>query len=397
MAVFCYRLSGVVKAVTPLHIGLGTRVGVIKRSRPYIPGSVLRGAVGVALIKAACKLDKPLIEHEKCEFFNECPYTRLFGEEFGKTSKTFFRYAYPLHYSCGGLFRPAPKTLHQCSNPQCRKVVDSFAPPSTCECEGSIKPYQGFRCEVCGQLERFPVGTSRITLTAVDREKYSAASVGDVRGETAGTLHTLELINPGSRFHIEVIVDGNFESEARMLKSLMERALPDEGVGGSKSRGLGKLTVEQLKLETVSASDLEKCANAIDAKRFRIRLASPLILDGKTLDPSSLLEAARRAYSWAFHEGKPSLPRVELKHWAVASELFSGWRLKENKRRGPEAATAAGSVFQFECSEDSEELALALAALEYYAVGAYKPHGCGQIIVEKALGGVPTSFSFPVW
>jgi CRISPR/Cas system CSM-associated protein Csm3 (group 7 of RAMP superfamily) len=385
MTVFCYRLSGVVKAVTPLHIGLGARVGVIKRCRPYIPGSVLRGAVGIALIKAVCKLDKPLVEHEKCEFFNECPYTRLFGEEFGKTSRVFFRYAYPAHYKCGGVFRPAPRTLYQCSNPQCRRVIDSFVPPSTCECEGSIKPFHGFRCEVCGHLERLPVSISRVTSTAVDREKCTAAVVGGVGEEAAGTIHTLELIDPGSRFHIEVIVDGDLESEARVLKSLMERALPDEGIGGSKSRGLGKLAIEQLKLEAVSTSDLEKRAGAIDAKRFRIRLASPLILEEKTLDSSSLLEAARRAFSWAFHEWKPSLPLVELKHWAVAGELFSGWRLKENRRRGPEAATTAGSVFQFECDEDSEELALALAALEYYAVGPYKPHGCGQILVEKAL------------
>jgi hypothetical protein len=233
-------------------------------------------------------------------------------------------------------------------------------------------------------MERLPVSISRVTLTAVDRERCTAAVVGGVGEEAVGTLHTLELINPGSRFHIEVIVAGNLESEARVLKSLMERALPDEGIGGSKSRGLGKLAIEELKLEAISTLDLERRADTIDTKRFRIRLASPLILEEKTLDSSSLLEAARRAYSWAFHEGKPSLPMVELKYWAVTGELFSGWRLKENRRRGPEAATAAGSVFQFECGEESEELALALAALEYYAVGAYKPHGCGQILVEKA-------------
>ncbi|MBC7130571.1 hypothetical protein H5T51_05050 [Candidatus Bathyarchaeota archaeon] len=388
MGVFCYRLSGVVKAVTPLHIGYGARIGVIKRSRPFIPGSVLRGAVGTALIKAVCRLDTPLVEHEKCEYFSECVYARLFGEEFGKTSRVFFRYAYPMHLSCSGVFRPAARTLYRCSNPQCKLVIDSFAPPDKCNrpnCEGSFKPYYGFRCEGCGHLERLPVSLSRVTLTAIDREKRSAARVGDGGEEAAGTIHTLELIDRGSRFHFEVIVDGGFEAEARMLKSIIERALPDEGVGGSKSRGLGKLAVEQVKLEAVSTSDLEKRADMIDTRRFRVRLASPLILDEKTLDESSLLEAARRAYSWAFHEGKPSLPKVDLKQRAVAGEVYSGWRLKENRRRGPDAASAAGSVFQFECCENSRELALALAALEFYAVGAYKPHGCGQVLIEKAV------------
>jgi len=384
MAAICYKLSGVVKAVTPLHIGHGARVGVIKRCRPYIPGSVLRGAIGTALIRAVCRLDKPLTEHGKCEHFSECVYTQLFSEEFGRSSKVFFRYAYPYHYGCGGFFRPAPRTLYRCSNPQCRRVVDSFTVPDKCDCGGSFKPYYGFRCEACGHLERLPVSLSRVTLTAIDRERRSAAVVGGVE-EVAGTIHTLELIDRGSRFHFEVIIDGDCEKWAGMLKNIIERALPDEGVGGSKSRGLGKLAVEQLTLEAVSTSDLEKRASVINAKRFRVRLASPLILEGKTLDPSSLLEAARRAYSWAFHEGKPSLPKVELKQQAVDGELYSGWRLKENRRRGPEAATAAGSVFQFECSEDSRELALALAALEFYAVGAYKPHGCGQILVEEAV------------
>lgn len=382
MGVFCYRLSGVVKAVTPLHIGSGVRTGVIKRCRPFIPGSVLRGAVGTALLKAVCRRDTPLVNHEDCEYFEDCVYAKLFGEGFGKTSRVFFRYAYPAHFSCGGVFRPAPRTLYRCSNPQCRRVVDSFVPPDKCECDGSFKPYRGFRCETCGVLERLPVSLSRVTLTAIDRCKQSAAKVGGVEGEAAGTIHTLELIDAGSRFCFEAIIDGRCEAEASILKNVVERALPDEGVGGSKSRGLGKIALEHLRLEAVSTSLLEKRAGDIDVKRFRVRLASPLILDGKSLDSSSLLEATRRAYSWAFHEGKPSLPSVVLKRWAVEGELLSGWSLKSNRRRKIESAVSAGSVFEFECSEESRELALGLAALEYYAIGAYKPHGCGQILVE---------------
>ena len=97
MGVSCYKLSGVLKAITPLHIGSGARTGVIKHCRLSIPGAVLRGAVGTALIKAVCKLDKPLVDHEKCEYFDECMYAQLFGEEFGKSSKVFFRFSYPMH------------------------------------------------------------------------------------------------------------------------------------------------------------------------------------------------------------------------------------------------------------------------------------------------------------
>lgn len=384
MGVFCYRLTGVLKTVTPLHVGNGIRAGVIKRCRTFIPGAVLRGAVGAALVKVICKLDKPLVEHERCEYFDDCVYANLFGEEFGKSSKVFFRYAYPLHLGCGGTYRPVAKTLYQCSNPQCRKVFDAFVAPGTCDvCEGSVKPLFGYQCDVCGQLQGLPVKVSRVTLTAIDRSKVSAAAIKGVEGEVAGTLHTLEVVAPGSRFGFEAIVHGDFGDAADLLRNVVERALPEEGVGGAKSRGLGKVVVENLRVEGVDTKLLENRAKAILDRRFRMRLYSPLVLEGKVLDPRNLLEGVRRAHSWAFREGKPSLPDLTLKNQAVGSELFSGWSLKANRRRRIEPALSSGSVFEFECEEETGELALGLAALEYYALGAYKPHGCGQIRIEK--------------
>ncbi|MGB9672027.1 MAG: RAMP superfamily CRISPR-associated protein [Candidatus Norongarragalinales archaeon] len=385
MGVVCYRISGVLKALTPLHIGLGIRTGVIKRCRNHIPGAVLRGAVGTALIKSVCKLDMPIVNHEKCDYFDDCVYAQLFGEEFGKSSKIFFRYAYPLHLKCGGVFQPTPKTLYRCSNPQCRRVFNVFVAPDSCDlCQGSVKPFSGFICSECGELEREPLRISRITLTAVDRVKGSAAQISGSAEEAGGTLHTLEVIDAGSRFNFEIIIHREAYDSVELIKNLLERALPDEGLGAAKSRGLGKVQVEEMTVEKVETSLLEKRSNNIDVKNFKVKLVSPLILDGKTLDPSSLLEAARRAYSWAFQEGKHALPEVKLKRWAVDGELFSGWSLKTNKRRRIESAVSAGSIFEFECSSSSKELALSLSALEFYAIGAYKPHGCGQIHIEKA-------------
>jgi len=381
MTVFAYRVSGVLKAATALHIGSGARTGVIKHCRPYVPGTVLRGTLGTAIIKSACKLEKPLVEHENCEFFEECLYTRLFGEEFGKKSNVFFGYAYPLHLTCGGVFVPAPKTLSRCQNPQCRKEFDALISPIWCDvCQGGVKPFDGFKCGTCGLLEPQPLAISRLTLTAVDRGKVSAAQVAD----GAGTLHTLEVIPKGARFAFSVLVDRDAGHAVSKVKSALAEALPDEGIGGCKSRGLGKVEAEDLRVEQLDESAVEKRAGEIDVRRFSVRLVSPMILDGKTLESNSLLEAARRAYSWVFHEGKPKLPEVQLEGKRIAVEMFSGWSLKANRRRRIEPAVSAGSIFQFKCGVGSRELALALAALEYYAVGAYKPHGCGQVVVEKA-------------
>ena len=383
MGVFCYSLRGVLRTVTPLHVGSGFRTGVIKHCRTFIPGSFLRGAVGTALIRVVCRLGKPLVEHEKCEHFSECAYAQLFGEEFGKSSNVFFRYAYPLHLSCGGVYTPAAQTVYRCSNPQCRKVFNEFVPPRECPvCGFPVKPFNGYQCDRCGALESFPIKVSRITLTAVDRVKLSAAAVAGV-GEAAGTLHTLETIAPGSRFNFEVIVDGEMGGNLDLLRNIIEKALPDEGVGGAKSRGFGKVAIENLKVESVDTDLLERRADEIDAHKFRVRLLSPLILDGKVLDSQSLLEGVRRAYTWAFRKGKPSLPELSLKNQAVRGEPFSGWSLKTGRRRKVEPAVSAGSVFEFECSTPSRELALGLPAIEYYAIGAYKPHGCGQLRIEK--------------
>lgn len=380
MGIFAYRLSGVIRTATALHIGSGARTGVIKHCLPFIPGSVLRGAVGTAIIKSVCRLDKPLVDHERCDFFNECLYAQLFGEEFGKKSNVYFRFAYPLHLKCGSPFLPAPKTLVQCQNPQCRKEFDSLTSPLECDvCSGGVKPFDGFKCGGCGLLERQPMSVLRVTLTAVDRGKVSAAQVGG-----AGTLHTLEVIPSGARFAFDVILDGDFGHALDIIKAALIKALPDEGIGGGKSRGLGKVDVEDLRVGELRDDDVGKRAGEIDVQRFSVRLVSPMILNGKALEPSSLLEAARRAYTWVFREGKPKLPEVRLEGKRYDVEMFSGWSLKTNRRRRMEPAVSKGSVFQFECGEKSSELALALAALEHYAVGSYKPHGCGQIIVEAA-------------
>jgi hypothetical protein len=259
-----------------------------------------------------------------------------------------------------------------------------FVPPEECEaCGESVKPFVGYQCGGCAQLERQPVSVSRVTLTAIDRERVSAAQIVE-SGEVSGTLHTLEVVNRGARFGFEIIVHRDFGHTLDMVKATLTRALPDEGIGGAKSRGLGKVAVEDLRVDEVDVGVVEKRAEEIDSRRFSVRLVSPMLLEGKLLEPHSLLEAARRAYSWVFHEGKPRLPEVRSGRRVVGVEMVSGWSLKTGRRRRIEPAVSAGSMFQFKCDEKDEVLALSLAALEFYAVGAYKPHGCGQVIVEHA-------------
>ena len=384
MTVSYYQVNATVRTVTPLHVGTGRRTGVIKHSYPFIPGSVIRGVVGTSILKATCQLDKPLKDHESCEYFEDCQYAQLFGEEFGKSSRIFFRYVYPLHLKCNGTYHIAPKTLYICRNRQCRKTYDAMIPPSECEvCGKSLEPYHGYLCDECGQIEEYPISLSRITSTALDRRLGSAAQIKREE-EMSGTLHTIEVIEKGSSFALELLVHRDNREDLKVIRAALERSISDEGIGGGKSRGLGGVEIEDIRVEEVTDEQVEKKAGKIDPTKFSVRSLSPLLLDGRLLEPSMLLESARRAYTWIFHEGKPTLPDVELEDRRISLENYSGWSLKEDRRRRIEPAISSGSVFQFRCDRGDETLANAFTALEHYAVGAYKPHGCGQVAIEEA-------------
>lgn len=384
MPVSYYRINANLKTVTPLHVGTGRRTGVIKHSYPFIPGSALRGAVGTMILKATCQLDEPLKDHESCEYFEDCLYAQLFGEEFGKSSRIFFRYAYPLHLKCKGTFQIAPKTMYICKNRQCRKTYDAMIPPFECKvCGKSLEQYRGYMCGKCGQLEEYPVSLSRITSTALDRTTSSAAQIRR-KEQVSGTLHTIEVIEKGSLFAAQMLVHRDNEKDLKVIQAALERGLRDEGIGGDKSRGLGKVEIEDVRIEEVSEEQVEKQTEGIASERFSVITLSPLLLDGRQLEPPTLLESTRRAYTWVFHEGKPKLPDLKLEDKRISLENYSGWSLKEDSRRRIEIGISTGSVFQFRCDRIDETLEKALAALEHYAIGSYKPHGCGQVKIEPA-------------
>ena len=69
----------------------------------------------------------------------------------------------------------------------------------------------------------------------------------------------------------------------------------------------------------------------------------------------------------------------------VGGESFGGWSQRTGSRRRLVQGLAAGSMFKLRCDESSDEVAMALVALEVYPLGDYKPHGCGQLRVGSIL------------
>jgi CRISPR/Cas system CSM-associated protein Csm3 (group 7 of RAMP superfamily) len=394
MPIVCHRITSKIIVKSPLHIGSGKRSGFVKHGLPYIPGSFIRGATGISLIKLVCKKDEPLVDHRKCEFFEQCDYANLFEKESGKSSKIFFRYAYPTHLPCNeGIYLPSPKTVFVCKNAQCGTGYDRISPPIRCEvCNSRLDSFKGFLCNKCSTKTEIPVEMRRVTSTAIDRGHCSAAQIIEPE-ETVGMLYALDVINVGSQFSLEIIASHKILKYLPMIKTVLSTSLPDEGIGGSKSRGLGKIEVKDMVDNAVTIDLLEQRAENIDTSHFFVRLLTPMVPkrdeleNGQFLSPKKLLEACRKAYTWCFHEGKPSLP--DVKHVQNGKRLFSfetysGWSLKEGEgRKDAKTAVSSGSVFEFKCDRHDETWALALAALEYQAIGDFKPHGCGQIIIEK--------------
>ncbi|MHA1838387.1 MAG: RAMP superfamily CRISPR-associated protein [Candidatus Ranarchaeia archaeon] len=371
-------VKGTLVAEEPIHVGSGSQIGVTKDSLAFIPGSVLRGAFGAAYLRLVCSNPSFMDSHEKCPKYGECSYVRLFGDHNGKSSPVFFRYAYPLHLKCGGVYLPVPRTVYVCEKTQCGSVYEDLDPPVNCvNCGSRVKPFNGYRCSGCGNLSNSPITLTSFTSTAVDRVSGAAAQV-DVGEDSVGTLHVTSAIPRGSRFYFEAILSPELDDLVDDFVRVLERMLPDDGLGGSRTRGFGKVSFNGLSVERVSVEDaLERVVDV--SSGFCLVCVSPLLVDGG-FTASSMLEAARRAYSWVYHRGKPSLPSIELISSRVSKTVVGGWSEKTGRESYRVSGYSSGSVFCFK-GKASEELSLALAALEVYPFGGYKPHGCGQFKV----------------
>ena len=385
----CYVIQGTIKTETPLHIGSGYHFGFIKQTRDYIPGSVIRGATGTSMMKVVCNKPEYTERHEDCPVKDECPYFILYEGEGNEASDVLFRNAYPKHKGCAnkGTYLPAPKTIFTCK--ECDERFNTYDPPSECtKCGGDVKPFEGYICTGCSHIESLttlPIKyIQRLTRTAIDRRTGSAALI-EVAGteEKFGTLHARDVIPSGTDFTLQIVLQRDAEPHIKTLTEVLEKVLPDEGLGGGKSRGLGKVSVKVDEVKKINTNDIDKRAEQIDAEDFSIRFLSNAVLDKMNLPPETLLASARRAYTWIYHEGAPSLPELQPMQQRVGATNFSGWSLKENKRRAIIPSIAAGSMFRYISEGKSLQLSQSLASLEYLAIGSFKPFGLGQILVES--------------
>lgn len=199
-------ISGVLEALTPLHIGSGrpeVELGEVDlpvltdpEGRPYIPGSSLKGRVRTEAERIARQkgmdVCKPPNVKDMCGSLKRnpddfCICCRIFGTagNVSVASKVKFRDAYPL------------------------SKVETL-------------------------LER--------TGIAIDRDKGTVAT---------GALYTVQAVPAGVKFGLEIVCENMSDDEIKLLKAAL-KSVEDSALGGSSSRGFGKvrITISKVSVRT---------------------------------------------------------------------------------------------------------------------------------------------------
>jgi CRISPR-associated protein Csm3 len=192
-------LSGMIEAVTPLHIGSGkpeVEIGEVEMpilrdpyGQPYIPGSSLKGR------------------------------TRSEAERIAKE----------MGYEV-------------CNAPYVDKMCGSI--------KGSIEEFC-ICCRIFGTAGRQTALASKVKF----RDSYPTERVEEllqrtgialdrVRGTVAkGALYTVEAVPAGTRFNLEIVTENLKEDELKLLKAAL-KSVQDSALGGSSTRGFGKVRFE---------------------------------------------------------------------------------------------------------------------------------------------------------
>jgi len=199
--------SGTLEAVTPLHIGSGkpeAEIGGVEmpilrdpEGRPYIPGSSLKGraraeAERIAREKGIKICDPPVVE-------NMCGSRESRIESFCIACRIF---------GTAGKISVASKVKFRDAYPT--KKVEEL-------------------------LERVGI--------AIDREKAAVAR---------RALYTIEAVSAGTIFNLEIVAENLTDEELKLLLAAL-KSVEDSALGGSSTRGFGKVKMDFKKIHERSA------------------------------------------------------------------------------------------------------------------------------------------------
>lgn len=332
-----------VKLLSPGLFGGRAADGNIRKSLPYIPGAVLRGALAW-YARSCTEVDDMMFG---TWFLNEkirWPELHLDGDNSLKSVRV-----------CKYFGDPDLPDGHPC-------VDDIWFEPAD-------------RPQVCGKcgepLRRSAikrVATCQITRTAIDPVTRTARD---------GSLHSIVALAEGQIFKGTLTADISVEEWLALDAWLRNVAKSPPALGGGRSAGLGAITMSlAAPAERISVADrLRQWNGGTNSVRFAVSLTSPAIIRDTFWRYQRTLDCAAVAVS---------SPRLEASRFVAGwSDVIhvGGWNEAAGLPKENALAIDRGSAFLFETSLAMSDAADALESLERCGIGERCAEGFGNVSV----------------
>jgi CRISPR-associated protein Csx10 len=413
-----------VRLKTPLLIGDESGTGNFEQAIDYIPGTVLRGAVGKRLLESSCTQRDHARDHRSCPDRDTCAFWRVFGEDHPPQ----FGHAYPATRRWGFPFPATARTCkyhpgyhHSDANPEGHGVFDTLIGQSIYDlvsdpafphrsallpdldgdwaklpapyapvcrhpnCQGRVNPATGYYLLDDDGPAYAPRPTiSRATHVGINRARGVAEDA---------LLFTLETIEPGpnTQFRARLTYDDTY---ADALSEVLDLDGTTEfTIGRGRSRGLGRVEVS-----VVRAPDLPGMGKRLARMNRQVRKALTTYHQADERVPESfpgqMFSLTLRAAAVLVGEaGTPTLwPDLapfglgnarQLRAWARTTHV-GGWNAAAGLPRATQQAVEPGGVYLFYAPLDTiEQSALMdrLKELEDTGIGTGRERGYGQVTV----------------
>jgi len=285
--------EGVIKAEEPLRIGVGReedpwgisdlpviRIKDISKGieTPYIPGSSLKGVLRSTAEAIAKQYN---IKPEPCSGLTQDSCMRRNIQELGSNLEDLVKQ---------NIKENEDKALQQINKYACL-LCKVFGATSY---RSKVYLNDAYPFDASGRP--LPVAVEVKRGIAIDRTTGAAAP---------GALYNVEYVSPGSMFFFKIIAY-NLPNYALALLLNSIKAL-DNGyvrLGGFKSRGFGKATINQKRITIIHSSQISYVTNslpALDDRDSEVSIPNPRVEDGKiTLDENGVDELTKRLWEEAW-------------------------------------------------------------------------------------------------
>ncbi|NEP56343.1 MAG: CRISPR-associated RAMP protein Csx10 [Symploca sp. SIO2G7] len=250
------RIQLEIKALSPLAIGRQKPGGSVSEAEEYIPGSVIRGAIASQILRLSGHQSTNLVE-------NGGDFQALFLSD----TPAIFQNAYPVNADMtrriNGIW-VLPKTALSSKtkegfnssdngNGVFDTVIDRFCAegygypydPICPTSEGRVEPYTCFYNKVGGNYYSHSVSKRLLTRVGINRRRATAEEQ---------VLYSIEVLNESQhnqkrpiRYYGSILVP---DSLADSLCQFINARREDFRLGGSASRGLGKVEIKATIAET---------------------------------------------------------------------------------------------------------------------------------------------------